>query len=137
MDQEALVEGGADGLIRIERAFQASGLAISGIYLIRLTSHDGFEEHVIRLVSDQKTPDLTRKMIVELIKLRRNKDFPKVDPGVRFDMVSAGDLEASRIIDYARRLGGHPVVIRDAMWKGLFIEYALVAGLPQADFAAV
>lgn len=135
MDQDVLVEGGASGLLRIQQAFQSKGLRVVGIYIIKLTSHDGYEERVIRLVCDPENGDLTRAMIGQLVELRRDKEFPKVDTGVRFTVVGTNDMEAARIIDYAKQLGGPPVVIRDAVWHGLFIEYALVASVPQADYA--
>ncbi len=137
MDQGALVENGAEGLIRIAEAFRARGLPIAGVYLIKLTSEDGFEDWIIRLVSDQYVQNLGRRMVSELIQLRRESALPRVSPGVRFDVVSSDDAEASRVIDYTRRLGGPPAEIRDAMWRGLFIEYALVASVPQASFAVV
>ena len=135
MDQVTLVEGGTEGLNRIAEAFRSKGVPVSGVYLIKVTSQDGFEHWIIRLVVDRKTPDLKRKMIHELVRLRRDNRLPKVDPSVRFDVVSATDLEPSRVIDYAQRLGGAPVLIRDANWKGLFIEYALVASIPRTKVA--
>lgn len=135
MDQDTLVEGGGKGLARIADAFRARGLPVSGIYLIRLTSEEGYAEWVIRLLSDSKMPGLTRQMIDKLVQLRRENALPEVSPGVRFDMISSDHVEAARVIDYARQIGKLPVTIRDTMWKGLFIEYALVAQLPQATFA--
>ena len=78
------------------------------MYLIKVTSQDGFEYWIIRLVVDRKIPDMTRKMIYELVRLRRDNQLPKVDPSVRFDVIARTELEASRIIDYARSLGAHP-----------------------------
>jgi hypothetical protein len=74
-------------------------------------------------------------MIDKLVQLRRENALPEIDPGVRFDLISSDHVEAARVIDYARQIGKLPVTIRDTMWKGLFIEYALVAQLPQATFA--
>jgi len=135
MDQIALVEGGAEGLNRIAELFRSKGVPVSGVYLIKLTSEDGFEKWVIRLIADRETPDLKRKMIHELVRLRRDSRLPRVDPSVRFDIVSSTEPEASRIVEYARQLGGPPVVIRDAAWKGLFVEYALVARVPHTSAA--
>jgi hypothetical protein len=47
----------------------------------------------------------------------------------------SGKSEPSRIIEYACKLGGPPVVIRDTNWKGLFLGYALVAGVPSTSVA--
>ena len=74
-------------------------------------------------------------MISELVRLRQQNSLPQVDSSVRFDLVSLQDTEASRVLEYARKLGDPPVVIRDAMWKGLFIEHALVAEVPQVNLA--
>ena len=139
MDQVALVEGGAEGLKRIAETFRSKGIPVSAVYLIKLTSEDGFEDRIIRLVADRRTIDLNlkRKMIYELVRLRRDNELPWIDPSVRFDIISSMDPEASRIIDYARRLGGPPVVIREATWQGFFIEYALVASVPHPNVAIV
>jgi hypothetical protein len=135
MDQVTLVEDGAEGLNRIAEVFRSRGVPVTGVYLIKVTSQDEFEHWIIRLVVDRKTPDLTRKMIHELVRLRRDNQLPKVDPSIRFDIIPRTESEASRIIDYARSLGGPPVLIRDASWKGLFIEYALVASVPSTNVA--
>lgn len=119
---------------RIANAFRSKGLPVSGVYLIKLTSNDGYEERIIRLIVDRETPDLKRQMIYKLVELRREGLLPQVDLGIRFDVVTAADSEAARIIEYTRRLGGPSALIRDTMWKGLFIEYALVASVPQTDF---
>ena len=136
MDQDVLVAGGADGLNRIADAFRAKGVPVTGVYLVKLTSDDGYQEWVIRLIADAATGDAQRQMIYNLVELRREKTFPRTDFGVRFDLVDPNDLEASRIIDYARRLGPLPVTITNAMLKGLFIEYALVARIPQTSVVA-
>lgn len=132
MDQNALVEGNGEGLLRIASAFCAKGLPISGIYLIRLASEEGHVQWVIRLLSDAYFPDLTRQMIWKLVELRRESVLPDVNSLVSFDLISSAHPEAARVCDYARQLGKLPLVIRDTMWKGLFIEYALVAQVPQA-----
>ena len=134
MDQDVLVEGGTTDLNRIANAFRSKGLPVSGVDLIKLTSNDGYEERIIRLIVDRETPDLKRQMIYKLVELRREGLLPQVDLGIRFDVVTAADSEAARIIEYTRRLGGPSALIRDTMWKGLFIEYALVASVPQTDF---
>jgi hypothetical protein len=137
MDQDTLVDNGSEGLNQIAQAFRTKGIAVSGVYLIKLTSHDGFEEWIIRLIVETVWPDLKRKMISELVRLRRDNMLPRTLEGVRFDIVSAADAEASRVIEYVRLLGGPPVVIRDTVWKGLFIEYALVASIPARQTSTV
>lgn len=136
MDPLSLVEGGAEGLVRIAEAFRAKRLKISGIYLIKQTGHAGDERWVIRLLTDEKSPHVKRNMIAALIDLRREETLPWIDDSVHFDIVHINDPEPIRVIQYARALGGPPVLIRDAMWQGLFIEYALVALVPERDAAA-
>ena len=36
-------------------------------------------------------------------------------------------LEAKRVADYTRKMKKLPLRIRDVLWDGLYIEYALVA----------
>jgi hypothetical protein len=74
-------------------------------------------------------------MVSKLVQLRRENALPRVSSDVRFDVIASDHLEAARVCDYARQFGELPVVIRDTMWKGLFIEYALVAQLPQVATA--
>src|SRR6516225_6460593 len=83
MDQVTLVEDGAEGLNRIAEVFRSRGVPVTGVYLIKVTSQDEFEYWIIRLVVDRKIPDMTRKMIYELVRLRRDNQLPKVDPSVR------------------------------------------------------
>ena len=135
MDQNALVEDGDEGLIRILEAFASRGLNYTGIYLIALISNEGAVDNVIRLISASDLPNQNRDMIYELVRLRRDNKLPWVDTKVRFSVVSESDMEAARLIDYVQQLGKVPTIIRDSMWKGLFIEYALVAKIPQSDFA--
>lgn len=140
MDQTALVdggliEGGAEGLTRIAQAFRSRGIDVSGVYLIKLTSGDDSTDWVVRLVTSQQSPGAVRKMISELVQLRRENALPLMDPRVRMDIVSSEDPEAARVMDYARRLGSIPTIIRDVMWNGLFIEYALVAMIPHPNMA--
>jgi hypothetical protein len=130
MDQVAVVDGDANGLLEIMEAFKARGLPVEGVYLIVLTSDDGFVERIIRLVVPHRSHDLNHRMIAELVKLRRQGKLPRVDESVRFSLISADDPEADRVADYARRIGV-PGTVQDVMWRGLFIEYALVAKVPQ------
>lgn len=136
MDPLSLVEGGAEGLIRVVEAFRAKRLKVSGIYLIRQTGHAGDERWVVRLLTDEKSPQMKRSMIAALVGLRRERALPWIDDAVQFDIVHVDDPEPARVIQYAQALGGPPVLIRDAMWQGLFIEYAFVALVPKRDAAA-
>jgi len=69
------------------------------------------------------------------VPLRRERALPRTDNSVRILIPHVDDIEASRGIDYAQRLGRPPVIIRDAMWPGLFIEYAVVAMALEPDVA--
>jgi hypothetical protein len=131
MDPLSLVTGGAEGLVRIAEAFRSKRVAVLGIYLIKQTGHDDDERFTIRLVTDERSPHLERRMIYALIDLRRENALPWIDGSVRFDIVHIDDAEPSRVLEYAQQFDSLPVVIRDVMWKGLFIEYALVAVLPE------
>jgi len=136
MDPGSLVEGGWEGLVRIANAFRSSGLPLTGIYLIKRSLPDGDEEWVIPLVSDEKDPALARRMVDELIRLRRDQALPWIDPAVRIKIANSDDPEVSRVIGLAQRLGEPPIMIRDTMWDGLFIEYAMVALVPERAVAA-
>lgn len=137
MDMFSLVEGGPDGLVRIAEAFRGKGVNVVGLYMIKTTSHDDEVRWTIRLITDQKSPHIQRNMIVSLIDLRRTKALPWVDDRVLIDIVNLDDPEASRIVEYARALGGRtPVIIQDEMWDNLFIEHAVVAIIPAHDKAA-
>ena len=136
MDPLSLVEDGVKGLTRIADAFRSRGLRFVGLYLIKDTGHAGDETLTIRLITDVKGPDEKRKMIATLVDLRRERALPWIDSSIGFDLVHIDDPEASRVIEYAQRLGGPFAIIRDTMWQGLFIEYAAVAVIPARDMAA-
>lgn len=136
MDPLLLVEGGVDGLVRIAEAFRSKRVNVSAVYLIKVTGHAGDERWVIRLVTDEKSPHVRRNMIVALIGLRREEALPRIDDSVRVDIVHIDDPEPMRVIQYAQALGGSPVIIKDSMLQGLFVEYALVALVPERDAAA-
>ena len=82
-------------------------------------------------------PGLERGFISELVRLRRDKKLPFIDQQVRVDAVSPEHVEATRVLDYARRMGEPPVVIRNVTWDGLSIDYALVAEYDHSTAAAV
>jgi hypothetical protein len=132
MDPNAMVTGGSAGLRAIADAFRMNNFAIQGIYLIKITSDEGYEDWVVRLITSKRARD----MINLLVRLRREKQLPAINSRVRFDVIQADDAEASRIIEYSRRMGDVPVEINGALIDGMFIEYALVADYPGADAAA-
>jgi hypothetical protein len=133
MDPNALVEGGVAGLLRIEKAFKDSGAKVEGLYLVLLrSSDDDSTECVLRVITDEPKRD----MIVRHVRLRRDHKLPWVSDSVRFSYVRPDDIEAARVIDYAQAMNDHPVVIEGVFWKGLFLEYVLVASYPGKNTAA-
>ena len=136
MDQNTLVEGGDAGLVSIANAFSASGFPVKAIYLVKRTSVDGDVDWVIPVVLATFRPGSDRDFIYELARLRRDKKLPFIDEQVRINAVPADHIEASRVIDYATRLGEPPIVIRNAIWDGLYIDYALVTKYPPSTTAA-
>jgi hypothetical protein len=137
MGKSPLVDFGAEDLTRIAQAFRERGLPVTGIYFIISTSDDELEDRIVRLVVDHMPLNMKRQMIYEVVNLRREGRLPDFAAGVRFDLVEPFDDEAGRVIDYTRRLGGPPAIIRDVLWKGLFIEYAIVAEVPQTELASL
>ena len=75
-------------------------------------------------------------MLTQLVAMQRDRTLPLIDPMIRIHIAASDDTEASRVLDYAERLGGPPVIIRGMMWQGLFIEYAVVARIPERNAAA-
>jgi hypothetical protein len=75
-------------------------------------------------------------MINHHFRLRRDQKLPRVSDRIRFDYVPAGHPEAQRVIDYAQAMNERPVVIDGVFWKGLFLEYVLVASYPGKTTAA-
>jgi hypothetical protein len=136
MDQNTLLEGGSDGLVAVANAFREDGFLVKAIYLVKRTSVDGYTDWVINAVLSPFNLGMDREFIYKLVRLRREKKLPFIDRMVRVNGVSPEHVEASRVIEYARRLGEPPVVIRDAMWDGLSIEYALVAEFEPSTAAA-
>ena len=136
MDPNVLVEGGAEGLVRIADAFRKGGFQVSSVYLLKLVTPDGDERWTVTLVSEDKRPDLNGAMIRHLVQLEHDGALPRIDSWVRFRAATFDDPEASRVIDYAQQFNRLPVLIRDVMWQGLFIEYALVALAPERETAA-
>lgn len=136
MDSIGLVEGGVEGLVRIAVAFRAAGIPVTGVYLIKFTTDDNEDQWVLRLVVQETSADLDRRMVTQLVALQRDRALPLIDPLIRIHIAASDDAEVSRVLDYAERLGGPPVIIRGVMWQGLFIEYAVVALIPERNAAA-
>lgn len=136
MDQNTLVEGGDQGLVKIAAAFQGEGFPVQSIYLVKRTTNDGTIDWVVPVVLSPFDPRDRRRFIEALVRLREEKKLPFIDPALLIEAVPANDEEASRVVAYAARLGDPPIVIRDVSWNGLFIEYALVARFPGKDAAA-
>lgn len=126
MDQNTLVEGGDKGLLTIAEAFKNEGFPVAAIYLAKRTSIDGYMEWVVPVVLSPFPHADRRRFIDVLVQLRRAKKLPFIDRSVRIDAVPPDHVEASRIIAYANQLGDLPLVIRDVLLDGVFIEYALV-----------
>ncbi len=127
VDPNALVDGGVSGLLQIEKAFKEVGTKVDGVYLILLrSSEDDSTEWVLRLITDEPKRD----MITHHFRLKRDHKLPWVSERVRFDYVPADHAEAKRVIDYARAMNSHPVVMQGVFWEGLFFEYVLVADYP-------
>jgi hypothetical protein len=129
MDTGELVEGGAAGLGAIVNALERAGVNVIGAYLIRITATDGFEDASLRIV----TNDDGREVLYKYVGLRRDGAFPKISGDVTMTPVRPSDIEASRVLDYARRIGNPPVKIRGVLWRGLYIEDALVVKYPISE----
>lgn len=129
MDTSELVEGGAAGLGAIVRVLERTGVTVIGAYLIRVTGTDGFEDTSLRIV----TNDDGREVLYKYVGLRRDGALPKISEDVTMTPVHPGDVEASRVLDYARRIGSPPVKIRGVLWHGLYIEDALVVKYPMSE----
>lgn len=127
MDPGALVEGGADGLLAIVAALEQQGVAIRGAYLIKVTSVEGFEQTSFRIVTDSDSRDV----IYKFIELRRQRKIPALADEVRISPIRPNHIEASRVLDYASRLGTPIVSINGVYWKGIFIQEAFVVKCPE------
>jgi hypothetical protein len=133
MDPNTLVEGGVAGLLQIEKVFKDAGAKVDGIYLVLLrSSEDDSTEWVLRMITDEPKRD----MIVHHVRLRRDHMLPWVSNRVRFDYVPRDHIEASKVMDYAQAMNERPLVIEGVFWKGLFLEYVLVASYPERSTAA-
>jgi hypothetical protein len=122
MDTDTPVTGGEEGLQKIVQALELNGVAVQGAYLIRLGSADGFPETDFRIVTDGDPRDV----IYKFVRLRRDGLIPTLADHVRVSPIRPNHVEASRVMDYAARIGTPTVVIDGVYWDGLFIEDAVV-----------
>ena len=136
MDQDTLVAGGAEGLRTLEQELRAANFPVEAIYLIKRTSVDDENDWVIPVVLSPFILGSDRDLIYEVARLRRNKKLLFIDEQVRIIAVPRDHIEASRVIDYARRMGEPPISIRNVHWNGIYIEYALVADYSRSTAAA-
>ncbi len=120
-------------MLQIENAFKDDGAKVDGIYLVILRSlEDDATEWVLRLITDESKRD----MIARHFRLRRDHKLPWLSDRVRFDYVPRDHIEASKVMDYAQAMNERPLVIDGVFWKGLFLEYVLVADYPGKNTVA-
>lgn len=132
MDTNALVEGGPEGLRRIVAALENEDIDIRGAYLIKTTSVEDFTRISFRIVTDNDP----RSVIFKFVQLRRDGRIPHIADEISISPVRPNHIEASRVLDYAKRMGSLPVVINGVYWDGIFIEDAVVVNRPSAAHAA-
>jgi hypothetical protein len=132
MDTNALVEGGKEGLRRIVQALENEGIDVRGAYLIKTTSVEDFARTSLRIVTDLDP----RKVLYEFVQLRRDGKIPRLADDVPVSPIRPSHVEASRVLDYAARIGSTTVVISGVYWEGLFIEDAVVVKWPSPAHAA-
>src|ERR1700744_1242753 len=105
MDTSILVDGGIEGLRRVVSSLEQEGIDIRGAYLIKTTSVEGFVRTTFRVVTDRDPRDV----IYKFVQLRRNGRIPQIADAVPISPVRPNHVEASRVLDYAARVGS-PVV---------------------------
>ena len=132
MDPIEMVRCSADDLLRISQAMKGIGVEVEGIYLLKLTADDDTVFWKIRAVTTHDPRDF----IFKFAELQNAGKIPSFDSDIGIKAVPPDDPEAQRILDYARQFRSAPVVISNSAWKGLYIEYALVAEAPGLDKAA-
>jgi hypothetical protein len=131
MDPATLVDGGIEGLHRIVDVLEANDVPVSGAYLIKLTSEDGYEDIVFRVATTMQT----HPFVFILVQLKREGKLPRIDDRVRIDAVSESSDEASRILKYAAQAGAPVVKIRGAGLNGLYVDEAIVVKWPKKQVA--
>src|SRR4051812_32640774 len=98
MDTSQLVAGGADGSRRIAELVRDAEIPVDGIYIIKSTTDEGSAFWNLRLI----TPVSSLKVIRKVVNLRHKGKLPWIDPEVRIKGVSSDNVEASRIMAYAK-----------------------------------
>jgi hypothetical protein len=122
----------SDDLVRISHELKASGVDVRAIYFIKITTVEDSVFWNIRVVTTHDPRDFLYK----LWGLRNAGRIPPIDPDIGIKAVRPRDVEAERVLEYARQFRVAPVVISNVAWKGLYIEYALVAEAPGLEKAA-
>ena len=128
------VSGLRPDCVQIASALRSVDVEVQGIYLIRLTSVEGYVEDLVRVVCDVGGKKFdSRDFVHKVIELRRNGKLPELDQSIRIDCIRNDHLEAKRIADYTRKMKKLPLRIKDVFWDGLYIEYALVAEMSEVN----
>ena len=116
----------ADDLLRISNGLKRGGVDVKAIYFIKVTSVEDSVYWNIRVVSTHDPRDFIGKLVA----LQNAGKIPPIDSAIRIKAVPPDNPEAERVLEYARQFRTAPVVISNVAWKGLYIEYALVAEAP-------
>jgi hypothetical protein len=126
MVTDDLVTLDAVDIRRVADAFRRAGVNVEGAYLIKTTSDENSAFWSIKVVTRHDSRDF----IYKLVDLRRTGALGKAGYDISINAEKPTSIEASRVLDYAAQFNRAPVKIRGVYWKGLFIEYALVAEGP-------
>ena len=103
---------------------------VEGVYLIKSTADDGPARWDLRLI----TPERSLKVIQTVVRLRRDVACRGLTRKLGVKGVRPDNVEASRIIAYARSAYDGPLLeIIDTPIDGLVVEYALVADWSSAS----
>ena len=122
----------AEDLFRISNALKESGVDVRAIYFIKVTTVEDSIFWNIRVVTDHDSRDFFFK----LWELRKAGRIPSIDPDIRIKAIRPNSIEAQRVLEYALQFRMAPVVISNVVWKGLYIEYAIVAEAPGLEKVA-
>jgi hypothetical protein len=127
-----MVRCSADDLLRISQEMKRVGVDVQAIYFLKVTSNEDSVFWNIRAVTTHDPYDFVYKFS----ELQSAKKIPPMDSDIRIKAIRPDDPEAERVLEYARQFREAPVVISNVAWKGLYIEYALVAEAPGLEKAA-
>lgn len=127
-----MVRCSADDLLRISQEMKRVGVDVQAIYFLKVTSNEDSVFWNIRAVTTHDSYDFVYKFS----ELQNAKKIPRIDSDIRIKAIRPDDPEAERVLEYARQFREAPVVISNVAWKGLYIEYALVAEAPGLEKAA-